>query len=527
VRHDVPPDLERIISRRLKKDVERRFQHMGDVRVALQELKEESQSGVKAAPKLHRRVRLSRRTAMVVAAVLMIVAVAGIWWWRVTPSRLPFRRVEMQALTTSGDVMEAAISPDGRYLARISARGDGQTVSLRHLRTGSEVHVLSVPRVAVGGLQFSRDGDYLYYTQEKEPSGAALYRVPSLGGSPEIVLDGVDRHVAVSPDGRRFAWSTGGTDKTSSVIVAGPNPGARETLVTWKEPDFFRLDLAWSPDAKLLAVPIGSVDDRYWQVERLLVLPLDRSSPKILWPGEVGCRRRGGLAAGREALLVNAALSGHPRVWVVPYPTGEPWETMNDLNDYWGVSVTSDSSAFVTVQQNERGEMWVTAPRVGAASQLTQTSSNGEDAAGIVWTQDGKLVYTQSGSGEPDLWISNADRTNPKRLTFGGVAILPEVTPDGRTIYFGGRARRNVPPLAHGHRWEQRISGYPRTRRANPRCISRWQVAGLRGFQLHGRVVYVEDCSALGNPREAGRSEIHGRALYISGWPMALAFVPR
>src|SRR5580765_4188598 len=42
---DVPRDLEKIISRCLRKDAERRFQTMADLRVALEELKEESESG--------------------------------------------------------------------------------------------------------------------------------------------------------------------------------------------------------------------------------------------------------------------------------------------------------------------------------------------------------------------------------------------------------------------------------------------------------------------------------------------------
>jgi hypothetical protein len=42
---DTPGDLEEIIARCLRKDLNRRFQHMDDVRVALEELKEESESG--------------------------------------------------------------------------------------------------------------------------------------------------------------------------------------------------------------------------------------------------------------------------------------------------------------------------------------------------------------------------------------------------------------------------------------------------------------------------------------------------
>src|SRR5215470_16195413 len=48
---DVPRDLEKIISRCLRKDPARRFQHMDDVNVALEELKEESDSGKLADPR--------------------------------------------------------------------------------------------------------------------------------------------------------------------------------------------------------------------------------------------------------------------------------------------------------------------------------------------------------------------------------------------------------------------------------------------------------------------------------------------
>ena len=41
-----PPELERVVSRCLKKDPDRRFQHIDDVRVALQEVRDELESGV-------------------------------------------------------------------------------------------------------------------------------------------------------------------------------------------------------------------------------------------------------------------------------------------------------------------------------------------------------------------------------------------------------------------------------------------------------------------------------------------------
>src|SRR4029077_573496 len=42
---DAPRDLEKIVARCLRKDPNRRFQHMADIKLALEELKEESESG--------------------------------------------------------------------------------------------------------------------------------------------------------------------------------------------------------------------------------------------------------------------------------------------------------------------------------------------------------------------------------------------------------------------------------------------------------------------------------------------------
>src|SRR4030095_9977715 len=69
----VPRELERIIQRCLRKDPARRFQHIDDVKVALEELKEESDSGklasAAAAKPAHR-----RWPSVAVAALLAAVA---------------------------------------------------------------------------------------------------------------------------------------------------------------------------------------------------------------------------------------------------------------------------------------------------------------------------------------------------------------------------------------------------------------------------------------------------------------------
>jgi hypothetical protein len=74
---EVPKELERIVLRCLRKEPDRRFQNMLDVKVELQEVKEESISSATAGrPGL--RVRWRRRAWMAVAFGIAVVAGASL-----------------------------------------------------------------------------------------------------------------------------------------------------------------------------------------------------------------------------------------------------------------------------------------------------------------------------------------------------------------------------------------------------------------------------------------------------------------
>ena len=71
---DVPPDLEKIITRCLRKAPERRWQTMADLKVALEELKEESDSGKLAGTPPA--VQPARRIWVWAGAALVVVSLA-------------------------------------------------------------------------------------------------------------------------------------------------------------------------------------------------------------------------------------------------------------------------------------------------------------------------------------------------------------------------------------------------------------------------------------------------------------------
>ena len=77
---EVPGELRRVVGRCLRKDPARRYQHMDDLRVALAELKEESDTGELAAAKERKERRIRRWMWPVTGAVAAAALATGSWF---------------------------------------------------------------------------------------------------------------------------------------------------------------------------------------------------------------------------------------------------------------------------------------------------------------------------------------------------------------------------------------------------------------------------------------------------------------
>ncbi len=113
---DLPKEVERVIRRCLRKDPGHRFQHMDDLKVALEELKEESDSGtLPAVPQTAgtRRVR-RRRLAILLILPLLVVTAWLVWRRRGGEEQSP---VVTQLTTYAGSELFPCFSPDGSQVA--------------------------------------------------------------------------------------------------------------------------------------------------------------------------------------------------------------------------------------------------------------------------------------------------------------------------------------------------------------------------------------------------------------------------
>ena len=91
IRPELPPELERIVEKALRKDPKERYQHMSDLVADLRHLRRESssnvapgptdapQAGTRASVKGTRGRRLALRTALAALPVLVVVMVTAVW----------------------------------------------------------------------------------------------------------------------------------------------------------------------------------------------------------------------------------------------------------------------------------------------------------------------------------------------------------------------------------------------------------------------------------------------------------------
>lgn len=253
LRPEVPPELDRIITRCLRKDPARRFQHMDDLKVALEESKEESDSGKLEAPK-PAAVRRDWRWPAVAAGV-GILLVAGAVYWKSRPAATAEGETVLTRLTVdSGLTTQPALSPDGKLVAYASDRaGDGGLDIYVQQIAGGEPHRLTTHAADDSEPSFSPDSSRIAFSSERD--GGGIFVVSTLGGT-ERKIAGRGLRPRYSPDGATVAFWTGDRAYSaatvySEVYLAAADGGKVEKLNTEVVATGVPV---WSPDGRALLV---------------------------------------------------------------------------------------------------------------------------------------------------------------------------------------------------------------------------------------------------------------------------------
>jgi len=377
----------------------------------------------------------------------------------VKPTTEPREPLRITRLTTSGNVRQAAISPDGKYAAYFQSEKGyaGWSLWLQQIGTPTRTQLLppnSGKPAGDEGLRFSPDGGYLYYTRlEPNSSTHSLYRISVLGGSPEKLLASVPPRFALSPDGSSVAYLSSDPHDGRDALLAVSINGSNEKLIA-KVPqgDSGFSDPSWSHDGKLLAVAAHVQGDT--SLSHFLVLPLDgglgrRITSDEFWGiGEPEWLPDGsGLVAsafGRKVVSNEQFVyeGRYPQLWEFPFTGGSPHRITNDLFRYFGgASVSADSSLLATVASDLVSAIWVgPASDPDQARPVTPLSGHFVANKGLTWTGTGKIVYWANTSDTYDFIVMDADGGNPRPLPRNlSFRAHPDACSDGHTLVYTGR----------------------------------------------------------------------------------------
>jgi serine/threonine protein kinase len=485
---DVPRDLERVILRCLRKEADRRYQSMADVKLELEQIKEDSdpQQRAGADPGPRRR----RRYAVVAAlAAVLLLAVAS---WLVRRTRAPgLPPPQLLPLTTlNGWVWFPTFSPDGEQVA-FSWDGGTLEYDIYVKWVGSsEVHRLTTDLAQDYAPSWSPDGRQIAFVRESGGEGT-IHLVSPLGG-PDRRLSTLSVTTAPpswSPDGRWLAASrprVGGeaAHLTAAGIHLFPTSGGEPRVLTRPSPPADDVSPAFSPDGRHLAYAScpgglheGGCDVYVLDLDADLGLagPPHRLTrhgvaiPFVAWTRDgasiVYCADEGvylvhlwrvGLRGDQPPARIE--LAGH-RAWSMAvtrsrdrlafaetlrdvdihrFQVGRPSEAVVVSSFFDGhprFSPDGRRIAFASSRSGDRTEIWLAAADGSGPVQLTH--GPGSKQRSSCWAPDGLRIAFESLSaeGQWDIWTVDAEGGAPVRITKGG-GTVPSWSRDGRWVYF-------------------------------------------------------------------------------------------
>jgi Tol biopolymer transport system component/predicted Ser/Thr protein kinase len=248
----IPPQVDQIIRRCLRKDPARRWQAAADLKVALDDAREEAISGVVAASAASRPA--SRTLWRWVSIALAVAAcAAGVGWWWSARSGAPSPGPEFTRITSdSGLATDPAISPDGKLVAYASDRaGEGSTdIWVQQIAGGQPIRITRHPANELAPA-FSPDSSRIAFRSDRD--GGGIYVVSALGGEERLVA----RHghaPQFSPDGQWIAYRRGEEGGVGGLRMIDLVPAAGGAARELSTPVTGVLAPIWAPDSKAVLV---------------------------------------------------------------------------------------------------------------------------------------------------------------------------------------------------------------------------------------------------------------------------------
>jgi eukaryotic-like serine/threonine-protein kinase len=457
----LPADLDRLVTRCLRKDRSRRPQHMSDVRLALDDIRDEMDAARESVPAVPatRAVDGRRMLTLGLGATVIVAAAAAAWllagrrsgFWNATAT---------QRLVSAfpGSHSSPSFSPDGNMVAFVSDASGSPQIWVKDLARGEPIQITHESTPAATP-RWSGRGDQIVFTLRDN----GIWSVPPLGGVPHrLVENGINPNL--SADGARLVFERG-----PEIWTAAPDgSGARRIDgVPTRQMINVPASPALSPDGRWVAY--------FQQMEGpngdLAVIPLAGGTPRLLThdlreAGSPACTPDG------RSIVFWSKRAGSRTLWRVPVEGGSPTPLTTGAGEDADPALTADGRRLIYTNQHNSSSLVVHDLGTGERREVLEQRA-------VLWMPrgsptDDRIAFFQEVGPDIHLFTLRADGTDLRQITFGigEWDIHPSWSPDGRLIYYyralpAPYGFRNVsagsgPSLevVPGWRWETNMHGH-------------------------------------------------------------------
>ena len=388
-----------------------------------------------------------RKNVAVLACALLVITIGilaaqhwGIFSFRTSQASVPPMRV-VPFTTSRGAEFAPTFSPDGKQIAFIWDRLDGKPADLYVKLIGAEEPLrLSHSNGSVCVAAWSPDGRYVAFSRSSGSQG--IFIVPALTGPERKVRDeSACLGLAWSRNGKFLVFPSKGSAAVPWHIAALSLETMEEYRITSPPPNTIGDHRPCvSPDSKTVAyarVSSPAVTDLY-----LSPIAGGTQQRRITFDKKqiLGCA----WAEDGQSVVITSPREGEATLWRVPVSGGNAPERVSGPGPRAfdpAISPQGDKLAYTAGAMHTniwRLDMDGRRQPTGPARPLMRSSLSDD---GPQYSPDGNhIVFSSQRSGSPEVWIANADGSEPIQLTSRHVLSgSPRWSSDGKLIAFDSR----------------------------------------------------------------------------------------
>ncbi len=439
----VPAPVRWIIERCLAKEARSRYASTEDLSRELATVRDhlsEATSAVEVPSEVP--ARATRRRWWIPALTAAVILLAeGVAFWRLSQAdyfwKNPLAGARYTRFTDwEGSEFDAAISPDGKFVAFLSDRagpfdawvgqvGGGEFLNL----TRGQFPELANPLVRNVG--FSGDGAHVWlHIGAKQAKDHSVWLVPTIGGAPRRFLSSAVEAVW-SPDRARIAYYE--FSPGDPIFTADRSGGSPSQLCTGK-PGIHEHYPTWSSDGRFIYFVRGipTIDMDIWRIPAAGGVAARLTHHR----SNVACTA---LLDDRTLLYTSTREDGSGSgLYAMDVVRRIPHAVSSGLEEYVSVSASADGRHLAATVANPIRNLW-TVPitdRVVDDAGATRLNLPTVRASAPRFGHDG-LVYVSSKGGADGLWkFRDGAETELWKGSDGAVAAGPAISPDGSRIAF-------------------------------------------------------------------------------------------